>query len=349
MIRILVAAALLLIAVPAVQAASFDCAKAGTSFEKAICASPGISKSDEILAQAYATALGGLSKPSADAVKASQHDWLDYAARACSDNAKPIAGTYNDDQLQCLQSTFDTRIKALEVSRMQGGYRFYPYERYLLEVDPDATADDYQKLAEKHFETVKIDRNDDLAAAFNAMTETMRLANNSQMGEGETNLFVKDSDELAPGDTSSDIDITTSVKDVNSARITLETDTYWFGHGAAHGNYGVTYDHFLVGEKRALVAGDVFKGKGWQKRLSALVIDAIKEKLADGYFPDSEADMPKLVADPSRWDFSDDGLIMQFEPYEVTAYAGGAPTVTIPWDQLTDDLADNAQSITLGY
>jgi uncharacterized protein len=61
MIRFVLALAALLLFVPIAQAASFDCSKAGTSFEKAICDNPELSKQDEVLAQAYATALGGLS------------------------------------------------------------------------------------------------------------------------------------------------------------------------------------------------------------------------------------------------------------------------------------------------
>jgi uncharacterized protein len=133
MMRFVLAFALLFLAMPVVaQGASFDCGKAGTSFEKAICASPEASKADETLAQAYATALGGLSKDAADSVKATQHDWLDYAAKACSDDAQPIAGAYDDDQVQCLVTTIRDRIRDLEASRMLGGYRFYPWERYLV-------------------------------------------------------------------------------------------------------------------------------------------------------------------------------------------------------------------------
>src|SRR4051812_42452983 len=121
MIRILVALAALFLLTPVAQAASFDCAKAGTSFEKAICASPELSKLDETLARAYATALGGLSAAAAATVKATQHSWLDYAGKACSDDAQPIKGAYTDDQTQCLVATFRGRMKALESSRMQGG------------------------------------------------------------------------------------------------------------------------------------------------------------------------------------------------------------------------------------
>ena len=121
MVRILLALAALLLFAPVAQAASFDCAKAATSFEHAICDHPDLSKADETLAQAYATAIGGLSKPSADAVKATQHDWLDFAAKSCSDDAQPIAGKYTDDQASCLLGAINDRISSLEASRMLGG------------------------------------------------------------------------------------------------------------------------------------------------------------------------------------------------------------------------------------
>jgi uncharacterized protein len=130
MTRIALTIIALLLLLPAAQAASFDCAKAGTSFEKAICADEGLSSQDEILAQAYATALGGLSTNAANEVKAGQKGWLSYAQRACSDEAEPITGAYDEEQTQCLATTFRNRIRALEASRMQGGYRFYPIDRY---------------------------------------------------------------------------------------------------------------------------------------------------------------------------------------------------------------------------
>jgi len=70
MIRVVFALTALLLFVPVAQAARFDCSKAGTSFEKAICDTPELSKQDEVLAQAYATALGGLAADASAAVKA---------------------------------------------------------------------------------------------------------------------------------------------------------------------------------------------------------------------------------------------------------------------------------------
>jgi uncharacterized protein YecT (DUF1311 family) len=345
MIRTLLALAALMLFAPVAQAASFDCAKASTAFENAICNSPDLSKQDEVLAQAYATALGGLSTAAASAVKADQHGWLDYAARACSDDAQPIAGAYTADQATCLGGEFTRRITDLEASKMQGGYRFYPVEKFLVERDPDAETDSYNKVATKHFLTVKIDRDDDLAAAFNAMTETLRAANDLQVGE-DTHLFDK-SGELAKGDTSSDIDLSTTVKSVGSSVITLVTDFYWYGHGAAHGNYGRSFDHFLVEQKRALVAADVFKGEDWKDKFAGMVIDKAKADLGDEWQgDDSSGTLSDEIADPSHWEFDDAGITVLFNPYDVASYARAIVEVTVPWDQLQDMVTDTAQSLS---
>ena len=345
MIRFVLALLALLCLTPFAQAASFDCSKAATSFEKAICSHPDLSAKDEVLAQAYATALGGLSADAAASVKADQHGWLDYASRICSDDGQPISTLYTDDQATCLGGEFASRTSELEASRMQGGYRFYPVEKFLVEKDPDSDTNSYNKVATKHFLTVKIDRADAFAAAFNAMTEQLRLDNDAQMGE-DAPLFDK-AGNLAKGDTSADIDVSTTVKEVNSSRIMLETDTYWYGHGAAHGNYGTTYSHFLIAEARPLEASDVFKAKGWQKQFTALVIKQAEADLGDEYQgDDSSGDLGKVIVDPSRWDFTDAGISVHFNPYEVAAYARGEVDVMVSWNDLADLVTDTAQNLS---
>jgi uncharacterized protein YecT (DUF1311 family) len=344
MIRVLWALVVLFVVVPAAQAASFDCGKAATSMERVICSHPDLSLEDEVLAQAYATALGGLSKPAADTLKAAQHAWLGYAERICSVDAQPIEGDYTDDQAQCLDGTFTSRVKALESSRMQGGFRFYPVDLYLVEQDTDATADSFIKVADKHFHEVKIDRGDDLASAFNAMVADMRMPY-AQSGEGGAALLTGDGLALTTGDVGNDVEVTTTVKDVTSRRITLRTDEYSYGHGAAHGNYATRYRHFLIAEKRPLEASDIFAGPTWQKTLGKLVLDRLEATIDGGVWEEAKADVAGWAADPSRWDFSDKGLIVQFQPYEVTAYAGGVPTALIPWDDLRAIMSEDAEAI----
>ena len=337
---VLALAAFFILAPVAAQAASFDCAKASTSFETAICSDPEISRADEVLAQAYATALGGLSKAAASEVISAQKSWLAYAERVCSADAEPIATDYDEDQLKCLGSAFRSRIGDLEASRMQGGYRFYPVDRYLVQKDTEAEPDAFNKLADKAFHTVKIDRSDDTAAAFNAMVDGL-------MADQGT-FFETGTSKIATDDVTSDYDIATKVKDVTSRRITLETNQWWYGHGAAHGNYFISYGHFLVDEKRPLVPSDIFEGS-WEERLSEIALPAIKAKLGEDYFDGSDDNVASIAIDPRRWDLTPEGLVIQFNIYEVTAYAAGAPTLTIPWAQLEGVLTDQADSIAGFY
>lgn len=77
------------------QAASFNCAKADTSVERAICASPQISKLDDVMVGEYK-----LVKARTLDVVNSQRDWLRYRRNRCADDA-------------CLASAYQARIEQL--------------------------------------------------------------------------------------------------------------------------------------------------------------------------------------------------------------------------------------------
>ena len=74
-----IAAALL---VPSVHAASFDCAKAASRVERAVCANPALGKLDEDVAAAYAAARAGLDETWRPRLLRSQREWL--ATRSAS-------------------------------------------------------------------------------------------------------------------------------------------------------------------------------------------------------------------------------------------------------------------------
>ena len=76
---------------PAILAASFDCKKASTAGEKAICADATLSKLDEQLAQAYRQAL---KKGSRAQVQAAQKAWL-KEQRSCGADRFCLEGKYN--------------------------------------------------------------------------------------------------------------------------------------------------------------------------------------------------------------------------------------------------------------
>jgi len=323
--RMILAGLLVLGATPVVQAASFDCARAATPMEKAICSNPELSRRDEVLARAYATALGGLSDEARAEVQAGQRAWLDFAGIACTTDARPFTAEPTENQLACLADVYRQRIDVLGQSRMQGDWRFYPEASYLAVDDPDPEA--FQGVAAKSVVSPRIDDAAETAAAFNAL-----------MDEADAREVP---DPKADDYATSDVAVTTKVVEVNTHRISLNTNSWWFGHGAAHGNYAITYQHYLIDKARLLEASDLFAGTGWQEALGKLALEELDRTIDGGIWEESRDEVPKAVVDPARWNITDAGLEIVFQPYEVTAYAAGAPTVTIGWDKLADYLSEN--------
>lgn len=319
------------------SAASFDCARASTHFEKAICAHPNLSQLDETLSVAYRTALGGLGDAATASVKKSQRDWLGYAQRACTDDARPATKAYDADGAQCLADVFGKRIDTLEKSRMFGRHRFYPVDFY--RVRPDTEGGSWAKATTNTVSVVHIDADTALASGFNAMMDRQSAAARKSMnasGEG-----------MDPGTTDTALDITPTT--VTGRLITSQVVDYSYSHGAAHGNYAVTYLNYLTKEGRPLAADDVFAGSKWPKVLRERAFASLKARFGDSLFVDKSADLADAVTDPERWQLKNDGLHITFEPYEVTAYAAGAPEVTLDWGDLDPYLARNANRIIYGY
>lgn len=310
-------------AVPAAQAASFDCARASTEVEKAICANPRLSRSDDVLARAYATALGGLSDEAKATIQASQRKWLGFAALACTADARPFTAPLTDEQQGCLDMVYRARIEELSLSRMEGEWRVYPKSSYSLVDDPDP--DVYQGVATKQISSPRIDEDSEVARSFNALMEERDAAATP--------------DPQAEDYLTSDTVHSIGVDSVGSRRISLRIDNYWMGHGAAHGNYSITYEHYLTDEGRMLEARDLFTGEGFEKALGTLTLAALDETVEGGIWDEARPEVPRAAADPLRWNLTEDGLEITFQPYEVAAYAAGAPTVTIDWDELSEYLA----------
>jgi uncharacterized protein len=321
-------------------AASFDCSKAATPFERAICDTPALSAADELLAKAFATATGGLTKESVVAMRADQRNWLDYAQAVCTDDAKPLtSGSYDETASACMAEQFRSRSTTLEQSRMLGGHRFYLQSNYGALPDPNEAdnPDSYWKVASHETVLPLLDADDPLAEGFNAYTLSL--------GEG-----LSDGDE-GEFDASADSEVSMVVKEVaGTSRITLEVSSYWYGHGAAHGNWGVSYRHYYIPEAREVIAGDIFSGDDWASVLTDAAWEQLQAQHKEWLDVDSAGDIAEIVVDPTRWSFSDDyGLLIQFQPYEIAAYAYGAPTITIPWEKLDAIKAETQESVRFGY
>lgn len=345
--RFLLAASLLALAILPATAASFDCAAASTPFEHAICDIPELSAADDRLAKSFATATGGLTKESVVLMRGDQRAWLDYAQRACTDDAEPLSrGSYPEMGGSCLVEKFNSRSGALEQSRMIGGHRFFIKSLYAALPDPNEVGnpDSYWKVASHDAVMPQLEAEDPWAEAFNRYvmdeaardTETLSLAGASDV----TDL-----------DATADSSLNIEVKELGgTSRITLSVNTYWYGHGAAHGNWSISYLHYLTAEQRGLQADDMFAGKDWQATLRDAAWAQLQTEHAEWLQVESPSDIAEIVIDPARWDLSNDyGLVIQFQPYEVSAYAYGAPTITIPWEKLDAIKAETQDQVRWGY
>ncbi|WP_188568693.1 lysozyme inhibitor LprI family protein [Undibacterium terreum] len=127
-LRSLTATALLLMPFFA-HSASFDCHKAATAIEKAICANPKLDKLDQDIADAYGKLLAAADDPYKKRVREAQRDWLK-----------------NRKDPRQLETSMQTRLQALRSAivnehglsflRLQGSER----PLYLLSKLPGATA-----------------------------------------------------------------------------------------------------------------------------------------------------------------------------------------------------------------
>ncbi len=103
---LLLAGLLSSVGTPAV-AASFDCQKASTSVERAICASPELSELDTTLGAHYSGAMAKLAPDQRDALRSGQRAWL-QTRNACT--AEP------DKLAACLQPLLSQRV--VEVGKL---------------------------------------------------------------------------------------------------------------------------------------------------------------------------------------------------------------------------------------
>jgi uncharacterized protein YecT (DUF1311 family) len=100
------------------HAASFDCAKARTGVEKAVCADPKLSEYDERIAAAYKRELDEWNGAIRGYVRNDQRHWL-AEIRRIDDNDSEVDAVCTKGDLPCLRREYQLRTDEIESS----GYR----------------------------------------------------------------------------------------------------------------------------------------------------------------------------------------------------------------------------------
>lgn len=318
------------------RAVAFDCAKASTPSEKAICADPKLKAADDALAAAYDAVMQRAPADRKEALKQSQQDWIVQRDSAC------VIGEDGSMSSECLLTQTTDRTSYLLAKPAAG---------------PGMTPSPIPLVITRKAEKGK-----------NCDVDVSLYQFGATEGSPGRRAFDTRVDEMLSGyeKTYSDAAANVPVElDVNCywslygsfayasddlANLTVTWEEY---SGGAHPNHGS--DGFIADLKNAriLVFADVF-GDDARKPLAEACTASLREEkirrnldIGDGKPPSAE-DVARIdeelagyadqiagtVADFSRWQLTAAGARVLFNPYDVGAYVEGGYDCSLPKDLL---------------
>lgn len=302
----------------ATQAASFDCKKAQSKMEKAICDNPKISKLDEDLAENYQTAKGKLSADAQKVFVAGQRSWVKFLSTSCFTDleAKPAN---KEDAAQCLETEYKARLAGFKsTGSMVSGFKIYAY------FDGDF------KAFPKEEQITSIRRN-------------LVLIDDASDNASIMNAAIKSADKVT-------IDKETDIGFISSTSNTLTglgTDLIMLTHsgessGGAHPDSFTGYQYFSKELKRFVKFSDVFSSPKWK---------AVAQQIAKKHFEKEKAmeDVLSLEiraeeSDAFRYMLVDKGFSVEgFTSYAARAFDG----VTMNWDAFSKFLTPKGKELSL--
>ena len=311
-------AALVVIAACAAAAAPahamLDCSKSQNPVDRAICASPELSKADEDMATAYSALAKNLSSPQKAGLLADQREWLKYRNRRCAE-AKGDAFT------GCLLKETKARRAFLagEGDNGTAGAPPLPPSFY-----SEAKKGAYEIIvAYPQFAPP-------VGAAFNAAVRAAFLDKKTLADyrqdkpnefNGSSNFYqvTYDITYLAP----------------HLVAVTFQTADYT---GGAHPNSARTGMLWDPAADKPVTLADILA----DPKAAAPAIGAVcRDKLAvdakkDGWEFFDNADFAAVVGDAKDWSVATDGVTIMFDPYSVAAYAVGPLDCKMSYAELKD-------------
>ena len=328
---------LLLLAGEGAHAASFNCTKAQTPQEKAICASPELSAADDRMAAAYRAVLAAAPAEMKAEVLSDQRGWIRGQALACKPNdpGKSLSA--------CLTDYEAARTKALQHMVLHEGGVTFVWRSITLKArdgPDDVTPEMRQYEANPGFGTLNAEwpQANDRSQEWQEWNRAVELAARELTHPGSSGPSAKPPEKWAATG-GVDENVTASLGIVDEDLVTATIQNFWDGHGAHPTTESIQFN-WLLKEKRQLQAEDIFRhGSGWDKYLQGRCDKYLHGKLdSDGTsYEDFEqpGEMAKtlrgIVVDPKNWGLDSKGLTITFQPYAVACYACTPPPVTISW------------------
>jgi uncharacterized protein YecT (DUF1311 family) len=340
-------------------AASFDCKKATQPLDKRICGDAELSKLDEDLAAAYATAKAALSPDGQKILQTGQHDWLSYSRRICKTRLDPkIAKLVEESVEDCLKGEYRNRTENLAAGVTQaGGFTFSQVDTYQAkEADPTVasghTGFSYTQMGWPRIDVAPagIDAtpwNKAIAAAANKLATSDTNGTDADDAGNQAGAAPAGSDPATTpspdqGDQDADdIDISYNFGLITPQMISVELTIAVNGHGAAHPSGGSEVHNVFLADGHDLMAQELFRSdQDWQGYLLKRSHATWLEIMSDAPDMIDDKAIAKVVADPTNWQLTDKGLSLLFPTYSVGPDVVGEQQVDFTWDELKPYLVD---------
>lgn len=301
---------------PTNSASAFDCAKARTPVEKAICSDRRAKNADDLLEDTYRATKRGLDTFAQEELKFSQRGWLKFRATMCL------------TEVSCLADVTQKRALALTASA-QVEPRMIPVFAW-----QEGTPDAY---------TVLITGMRFASPANNGQT-VFNKAIDKAIADAPINESTGDQG-IGSWEHEKSITITQHTARLISATI----GSYDFS-GGAHPNSWTKMINVDLQSGRALKMTEVFDANAIETLITSCRDQVIDDKsnVYDGTLEESrkriEEDYPdevrKHITDSTTWSFTDEGASVTFDSYEIGPYAEGPQDCKFSTQTLAD-LANN--------
>jgi uncharacterized protein len=320
------------------HAASFDCTKAKTAQEKAICGTPALSAADDQMAAAYKAWLAAAPPDWAAGIRENQIVWLRFRDASCpaADANSPIAA--------CLSDIYKERIQDLQgMVQHFASVTFVSQAITLTARDtPDSAPPAGASEVTPGFGTLQaswpqaISATPQWAAWNSAIVPAVTQAANAD----ETTSAHDWNGLVQPG---VDRSLAVTIDRANAQWVSVFIDDLNDGHGA-HPTENSAEFYWMLGAQCALKPEDVFlPNSGWdawmEKQLDSYLHKALDAQSSGNYqtwFPQGGApkELQGLVTNPGDWKLEPAGFSIFFQPYQVACYACTPDPMTIPWSDL---------------
>lgn len=291
------------------HAASFDCNKARTSMELAICANPALSSLDDTLAETYKSARSALSTAAQSTLVSSQRSWIRFIGTYCFVDTQAAVVT-NQQATECLATAYQSRIKDLkDTGKLIGGFKTF------------TAIDNHIRINKAQETTYVIER------------KYTQIDDSNQIGR-KLNAYLAFSDKPELPDDRGTESYDTQLSQVSPDWLYKQRHIEMFT--GAYPTSNTECGIYSISKDRPLKIGDLFQSKEWSnimQRDARQHFDELAkvEKEFDSSMVSGFESIQQPASNPFSYCFTAKGIeLYGFLPHVVRAFDG----VTISWRSL---------------